>query len=74
MGPVVREKSAWCRVLIDGHPPGPAHGTDVDAQGIGTVSDQRLVPADPTTKGVEDHEFQVEFFEPGVQVLVFTFG
>ena len=38
------------RVLIDGEPPGAAHGTDVDEQGNGTVSEQRLVSADPTTQ------------------------
>jgi thiol-disulfide isomerase/thioredoxin len=74
MGPVTRGKSARFRVLIDGHPPGPAHGTDVDEQGNGTVSDQRLYQLVRQPKGVEDREFQIEFFEPGVQVLAFTFG
>jgi hypothetical protein len=69
MGPVARGKSARFRVLVDGHPPGPAHGTDVDAQGNGTVSDQRLYQLIRQPNGVEDREFQIEFFEPGVQVL-----
>ena len=30
------------RVLIDGQPPGAAHGIDVDEQGNGTVTEQRL--------------------------------
>ncbi len=74
MGPVARGKSAGFRVLIDGHPPGPAHGADVDAQGNGTVSDQRLYQLIRQPKAVEDREFQIEFFESGVQVLAFTFG
>jgi thiol-disulfide isomerase/thioredoxin len=75
MGPFERGKSARFRVLIDGHPPGPAHGTDVDEQGNGTVSDQRLYQLVRQPKGgIQDHEFQIEFFEPGVQALAFTFG
>ena len=74
MGPVARGKSARFRVLVDGHPPGPAHGTDVDAEGNDTVSDQRLYQLVRQPKGVEDREFQIDFFEPGVQVLAFTFG
>jgi hypothetical protein len=31
------------RVLIDGQPPGAAHGIDVDAQGNGTVTEQRCI-------------------------------
>ena len=38
------------RVFIDGEAPGAAHGTDVDEQGNGTVSEQRLYPADPATQ------------------------
>ena len=75
MGPVTRGKSARFRVLIDGHPPGSAHGTDVDQQGNGAVSDQRLYQLIRQPKGrIEDHEFQIEFLEPGVQALAFTFG
>ena len=33
-------------VLVDGEPPGAAHGLDVDEQGHGTLSEQRLLPAD----------------------------
>jgi thiol-disulfide isomerase/thioredoxin len=78
MGPVTKGKSARFRVLIDGHPPGPAHGTDVDEQGNGTVTEQRLhqLIRQPMGAGgrIEDHEFQIEFFDPGVQALAFTFG
>jgi Thioredoxin like C-terminal domain len=30
------------RVLVDGAPPGPSHGVDVDANGHGVVSDRRM--------------------------------
>jgi Thioredoxin like C-terminal domain len=42
MGPAARGTSVRFRVLIDGQPPGAAHGIDVDDQGNGTVTEQRL--------------------------------
>ena len=42
MGPAAPGASVRFRVLIDGQPPGAAHGIDVDEQGYGTVSEQRL--------------------------------
>ena len=42
MGPAAPGTSVRFRVLIDGQPPGAAHGLDVDEQGNGTVTEQRL--------------------------------
>ena len=42
MGPAARGNSVRFRVLIDGQPPGAAHGVDVDEQGNGTVSHRLL--------------------------------
>ncbi len=42
MGPAARGNSVRFRVLIDGQPPGAAHGVDVDDQGYGTVAEQRM--------------------------------
>ena len=42
MGPATPGTSVRFRVLIDGQPPGAAHGIDVDEQGYGTVTQQRL--------------------------------
>jgi len=38
MGPAAPGTSVRFRVLIDGQPPGPAHGIDVDERGNGTVT------------------------------------
>jgi len=38
MGPAARGTSLRCRVLVDGQPPGAAHGSDVDDQGNATVT------------------------------------
>ena len=50
MGPAARGTSVRFRVLIDGQPPGAAHGIDVDDKGNGTVSRTATVSADPTTE------------------------
>lgn len=78
MGPKTKGKAVRFRVLIDGHPPGAAHGSDVDEQGNGTATEQRLhhLIRQRMTSGIriEDHEFQIEFMDPGVLTLAFTFG
>jgi Thioredoxin like C-terminal domain/AhpC/TSA family len=62
------------RVRIDGHPPGPAHGLDVDVDGNGTISDQRLYQLIRQPGPIVDHRFDIEFLDPGVEAFVFTFG
>jgi thiol-disulfide isomerase/thioredoxin len=42
MGPATPGTAVRFRVLIDGKPPGAAHGGDIDEQGNGTVTVQRL--------------------------------
>src|SRR5262249_36534036 len=42
MGSGKRGQPVRFRVSIDGHPPDAAHGTDVDAQGNGTLAEPRL--------------------------------
>jgi len=74
MGPAARGTSVRFRVLIDGRPPGAAHGTDVDAQGNGTVAEQRLYQLIRQPKPIADRQFEIEFVDSGVEALVFTFG
>src|SRR4029453_13045478 len=42
MAPPARGTPVRFRVHLDGQPPGPAHGTDVDDQSHGTLTDPRL--------------------------------
>ena len=42
MGPPRQESAVRFRVSMDGQPPGPARGLDVDDSGSGTVREQRL--------------------------------
>jgi thiol-disulfide isomerase/thioredoxin len=74
MGPAARGTSVRFRVRIDGKPPGTAHGIDVDAQGNGTVSEQRLYQLIRQPKPIADRQFEIEFLDAGVEVFAFTFG
>jgi hypothetical protein len=62
------------RVLIDGQPPGAAHGSDVDEQGNGTVSEQRLYQLIRQPQPISDRLFEIAFLDPGVEAYAFTFG
>jgi thiol-disulfide isomerase/thioredoxin len=74
MGPPSGGAPVRFRVLIDGHPPGPAHGGDVDAEGKGRASEQRLYQLIRQPGAIEDHDFEIEFLDPGVEAFAFTFG
>ena len=47
---------------------------DVDAQGLGTVSGQRLYQLVRQHGAVADRRFEIEFLDPGVEAFAFTFG
>ncbi len=74
MGPAARGTSVRFRVLIDGQPPGAAHGIDVDDQGNGIVTEQRLYQLVRQSKPIADRQFEIEFLDSGVEALAFTFG
>jgi thiol-disulfide isomerase/thioredoxin len=69
-----RGKPARFRILIDGHPPGRAHGLDVDEQGSGAVTEPRMYQLIRQPGAIADRQFEIQFLEPGVEVFVFTFG
>jgi len=62
------------RVTLDGQPPGVNHGFDTDAQGWGTVQDDRLYQLVRQAGTIIDQTFEIEFFDPGVRAYAFTFG
>jgi len=74
MGPAAPGTAVRFRVLIDGRPPGPAHGADVDEQGDGKVTEPRLYQLIRQMNPIAEREFEIEFFDPGVQLFDFTFG
>lgn len=74
MGPAAQGKPVRFRVLIDGHPPGTARGSDIDDQGNGKVTEQRLYQLIRQNKPIADHRFEIEFLDSGVEAFAFTFG
>jgi hypothetical protein len=74
MGPATHGASTRFRVLVDGHPPGAAHGTDIDEQGNGTVTEPRLYQLIRQPQPVADRQFEIEFLDSGVEGFAFTFG
>ncbi|MGO4391403.1 redoxin domain-containing protein [Variovorax sp. M-6] len=74
MGSAVQGKTVPFRVLVDGKPPGMAHGADIDAEGRGVLSDHRLYQLIRQAKPIADRLFEIEFFEPGIDAYSFTFG
>ncbi len=74
MGPAARGNPVRFQVLLDGQPPGVAHGIGVDDQGNGTVTEQRLYQLIRQRGIITEHTFEITFLDPGVQAYVFTFG
>jgi thiol-disulfide isomerase/thioredoxin len=74
MGPAGPGTPARFRVLLDGQPPGAAHGTDVDDQGDGTVTQPRLHQLLRQPGPISDRTLEATFLDPGVQAYAFTFG
>jgi thiol-disulfide isomerase/thioredoxin len=74
MGPAVAGTSVRFHVLLDGQPPGAAHGLDVDDQGHGTVTEQRLHQLIRQPERVTERTFEITFLDPGVETFSFTFG
>lgn len=63
------------RVTLDGAAPGNNCGVDSSPDGTGMVREPRLYHLIRQTNGVvQDRTFEIEFLDPGVQALDFTFG
>jgi thiol-disulfide isomerase/thioredoxin len=74
MGPRERGTEVPFRVLLDGEPPGAAHGLDVDDDGHGTVSQQRLHQLIRQREAIRDRTLEISFSAPGAEAFCFTFG
>jgi hypothetical protein len=62
------------RVRIDGGPPNGARGLDIDEQGHGIVSEERLYQLIRQVGPIIDRTFEITFLDAGAQAYVFTFG
>jgi hypothetical protein len=61
-------------VLLDGQPPGDAHGLDVDEDGRGTVARQRLYQLIRQSGSIEDRTVEIAFPAGSAEAYAFTFG
>jgi hypothetical protein len=74
LGPGSEDQPVRFRVLLDGRPPGAAHGIDTNEGGEGTVTHPRLYQLVRQQDAVEDHMFEITFLDADVRAYVFTFG
>ena len=74
LGPGEDGKPVRFRVTIDGKAPGGDHGVDTDADGNGTVTEQRLYQLVRQNGSIADHTFEIRFLDPGLEAYAFTFG
>jgi thiol-disulfide isomerase/thioredoxin len=74
MGPRERGAEVPFRVLVDGEAPEDAHGLDIEGDGQGTVTEQRLHQLIRQPGRIDDRTLELEFPEGGVEAYCFTFG
>jgi cytochrome c biogenesis protein CcdA/thiol-disulfide isomerase/thioredoxin len=74
LGPGGDGKPVRFNVTIDGAAPGESHGADVDANGQGVVTGQRLYQLVRQVGAIEDRTFEIRFLDAGVEAFAFTFG
>ena len=74
MGPTPDNQPVRFGVLLDGDPPGAAHGIDTDERGEGTVTEPRLYQLIRQPGDITDRRFEITFLDRGIHAYVFTFG
>ena len=62
------------RVLLDGEPPGPSHGVDVDENGSGVLREARMYQLVRQRQSVHERTLEITFLGPGAEAYAFTFG
>jgi len=74
LGPGADGKPVRFRVRLDGAAPALDHGSDVGADGAGTVQEHRLYQLIRQRDAGRDRTFEIEFLDSGVAAYAFTFG
>lgn len=62
------------QVLLDGQPPGAAHGVDTDERGSGILDEGRMHQVIRQRGAIEDRTLEISLLDPGVEIYVVTFG
>jgi len=73
-GPGADGRPVAFRITIDGRAPGTDHGVDVDEQGRGVLTHERLYQLVRQRGDVGDHTFEIQLDGAGARAWVFTFG
>lgn len=68
------QEAVGFRVLLDGEPPGLAHGEDIDEDGKGWIRDWRLYQLTREQGTVRERTLEITFLERGAEAYAFTFG
>jgi thiol-disulfide isomerase/thioredoxin len=74
MGPAQPGTAIPFRVYLDGGPATAALGSDVDADGNGTVTEQRTYQLIRQPVPIGERTFEIEFLDAGAEAYCFTFG
>ena len=73
-GAAPRGTNAHPTLLLLAYAPGADRGMDINADGYGTVTEDRLYQLIRQHGGIQDRTFRIEFLVPDVQAYSFTFG
>lgn len=74
LGPAADGKPLPFRITVDGQPPGADAGVDVDADGRGVITGDRLYQLVRQRGPVRERRFEIRFGAPGAKAYAFTFG
>jgi thiol-disulfide isomerase/thioredoxin len=74
LAPISPGRPIRIRVRLDGQPPGPHHGWDVDADGLGLVDRPRMYQLTRQARPIVDRTFQIEALDVGLRAYSVTFG
>ncbi len=74
LAPTQDGKPVRFRVTLDGAAPGENCGVDTASDGTGEIREPRLYQLIRQKGSIVDRTFEIEFLDPGVHVLDFTFG
>jgi len=74
LAPTREGKPVRFKVTLDGNAPADNHGSDSAPDGTGEVREPRLYQLIRQKGPIKDRTFEIEFLDPGVQALDFTFG
>ena len=74
LGPAADGRPLPFRITVDGQPPGADAGVDVDADGRGEITAERLYQLVRQRGPVRERRFEIRFGAPGAKAYAFTFG